>query len=322
MNTNQLRSATAQILAVDGKHRLSRLADGVLITLISLNVIAIILESMASFKAQHHTALAAFDTFSVVVFTIEYILRLWSCVDQQKYRGVAALKARLRYAITPMAIIDLLAILPFYLAFFVSIDLRFLRVVRLLRVFKLTRYSGAMNLVLSVFKDEAHAFFASFGVLIILLILASSGIYFLEHQQQPDNFGSIPESMWWAMTTLTTVGYGDVVPITPMGKVFGGLITIIGMGMVALPAGILASGFAEQIHRRRSIYQRRLQRIFGDGVVTRSESLSLEQLRERLGLTHEEVEELTHEYLQHYQDSLRQCPHCKQPLITQRQTDR
>jgi voltage-gated potassium channel len=221
-----------------------------------------------------------------------------------------------------MAIIDLLAILPFYLAFFISIDLRFLRVVRLLRVFKLTRYSGAMNLVLSVFKEEAHAFLASIVVLLIVLILASSGIYLLEHKLQPEHFGSIPAAMWWAMTTLTTVGYGDVVPITPWGKIFGGLITVIGMGMVALPAGILASGFAEQIHRRRSIYQERLQHFLGDGVVTKTEKLSLDHLRERLGLTHEEVEELTHEYLHKYQSSIRQCPHCNKPLVQERTGDR
>ena len=152
--------------------------------------------------------------------------------------------------------------------FFMSIDLRFLRVIRLLRIFKLTRYSGAMNLVLSVFKEEASAFFAAFFVLLMLLILASSGIYLLEHEVQPDNFGTIPDAMWWAMATLTTVGYGDVVPITPIGKLFGGFITIIGMGMVALPAGILASGFADQVHRRRTEYTEQILLISSAIVLT------------------------------------------------------
>lgn len=317
-----LRNKTALILAVDGKHKYSHLVDLLLVILISLNVLAIILESIESFKAQHHALLSAFDTFSVLVFTIEYGLRAWSCVELSRYRRLTPSKARLRYMMTPLALVDLLSILPFYLMFFFSLDLRILRVIRLLRVFKLTRYSGAMNLVLSVFKEEAHAFIASFIVLVIVLILASSGIYLIEHKLQPEHFGSIPEAMWWAMTTLTTVGYGDVVPITPLGKIFGGLITIVGMGMVALPAGILASGFAEQIHRRRSIYQERLAHFLGDGIVSKSEKLSLELLRERLGLTHEEVEELTHDYLHKYQATLRVCPHCHKPLIQERKGDR
>ncbi len=316
--TYSRRQTIAQLLAVDGKHRYSLHVDTLLVVLISLNIIAIILESMEDFKARYDFWLTGFDIFSVLVFTIEYILRVWSCVDMSRFKHLPPEKARLRYMLTPLAVIDLLAILPFYLMFFVSFDLRFLRAVRLLRVFKLTRYSSAMNLLLSVFKEEAHAFIASFIVLTILLIIASSGIYLLEHNLQPEHFGSIPASMWWAVTTLTTVGYGDAVPITPMGKIFGGVITIIGMGMVALPAGILASGFSEQIHRRRSIYQEKLEQTLGDGVVTKTEKLSLEHLRERLGLTSEEVEELTHEYLKKYQSNLRQCPHCNKPLVQER----
>lgn len=320
--SQSLRKEVARILSVDGNHRYSRTVDIFLVSLISLNVLAIIFESIESVEAQHHQALLIFEAFSVIIFTIEYLLRIWACVEFHGYENDRPAKARLRYMFTPLALIDLVAILPFYLMLLFPVDLRFLRVVRLLRVFKLTRYSGAMNLVLSVFKEEANAFFAAFFVLLMLMVLASSGIYVIEHQAQPERFGSIPDAMWWAMATLTTVGYGDVVPITPLGKFFGGLITIIGVGMVALPAGILASGFADQIHRRRSLFEERLEQVLEDGELSQNEQLDLEHLREKLGLSSDDVEELTHEYLKKYQHSLRQCPHCHKPLIRERRSDR
>ncbi|TXR51343.1 ion transporter [Reinekea thalattae] len=310
-----LRKSTARILSVDGNHRYSRIVDLVLIGLIALNVLAIILESVTEFEQQHQLALQLFDYFSVSVFTIEYLLRVWSCVELAGYEDDTPAKARLKYIFTPLAVFDFLAIAPFYLAFFISLDLRFLRVVRLLRVFKLTRYSGAMNLVLDVFKEESSAFFAAFFVLITLLILASSGIYLIEHDIQPEVFGSIPDAMWWAMATLTTVGYGDSVPVSAGGKIFGGLITIIGMGMVALPAGILASGFIDQVHRRRSLYSNQLEQVFGDGVITEEKQNNLERLREQLGLSEEDVEILTLEYLKKYPSKDLRCPHCHQPFF-------
>ena len=315
------RKTSARILSVDGRHRYSRIVDIALILLISCNVLAIVLESMGWFAAKYQSQLVIFEIFSVVVFTIEYLLRIWSSVELVGFANQSPIKARLKYMLTPLALIDLIAILPFYLTFFVAVDLRFLRVVRLLRIFKLTRYSGAMSLVLDVFKEESGAFIASFFVLIIMLVLTSSGIYLLEHQHQPEAFGSIPAAMWWAMATLTTVGYGDVVPITSMGKLFGGLITMIGMGMVALPAGILASGFADQMRRRRHQYSESLERVLEDGVITETEEADLDELRETLGLSEEEVEELTKGYLQKYQKSLRQCPHCHKSLVQERLSD-
>ncbi|EAR08070.1 ion transporter [Reinekea blandensis] len=317
-----LRKQTARILSVDGRHRLSRVVDWLLILLISLNVLAIILESVPSFHDRYATPLFWFEAFSVTVFSVEYVLRVWSSVELVGFNDTGAFKARLRYMVTPLALIDLLAIAPFYLSILFAVDLRFLRVIRLLRIFKLTRYSGAMNLLLSVFREEAQAFMAAFFVLLMLLILASSGIYLLEHEVQPDAFGSIPDAMWWAMATLTTVGYGDVVPITPLGKLFGGLITVIGIGMVALPAGILASGFADQVHRRRSQYEERLEQVLGDGIITHHEQEDLSHLRESLGLSQDEVEDLTHAYLKKHQQSIRQCPHCHKPLIQERRSDR
>ncbi len=160
-----------------------------------------------------------------------------------------------------------------------------------------------------------------FSVLIMLLILASSGIYLIEQEIQPHAFGSIPDAMWWAMATLTTVGYGDVTPITPMGKFFGGCITIVGVGMVALPAGILASGFAAQLHRRRQEFEDNLHAVYEDGLLSDEEEQQLEELRCRLGLSQEDTEQLSKVYVRKLTHNLRQCPHCHKPLVKQRSSD-
>jgi len=312
---NQLRKKIAYLSSDEADSSLSKVVDYSLILLISLNVLAVILESIPSFDMEYHNSLLVFEIFSVLIFSIEYFLRIWSAVDLKEYQGLTPAKARLRYILSPMAIIDLLAIIPFYLMIFINFDLRFLRILRLLRIFKLTRYSGAMNLVLNVFKEEAGAFFAAFFVLLLLLILASSGIYLFEHQAQPKAFGTIPDAMWWAMATLTTVGYGDVVPITPFGKLFGGFITIIGVGMVALPAGILASGFSDLVHRRRTLYSSHLEQALNDGALSPEDETELEALREKLGLSNQDIEDVTHAYLQKNQGALTQCPHCDKPLL-------
>jgi voltage-gated potassium channel len=292
---------------------LGRSVDIFLIALIVLNVIAIVLESVPRYGNLFEQQFYWFEVFSVVIFTIEYLLRLWTAPDARGSDGQPSGQARLKYLHSPMALIDLLAILPFYLTFFVSIDLRFLRVVRLLRIFKLTRYSGAMNILLSVLKEEASSLFAALFILLVLLMLASSGIYLIEHQIQPDAFGSIPDSMWWAMATLTTVGYGDVTPITPMGKFFGGCITVIGMGMVALPAGILASAFSDYVHRSRREYKTKLSEYLQDGDVSDSEQKELEQLRVDLGLSHEDAALIFNTATRHIKRRII-CPHCEQPI--------
>jgi voltage-gated potassium channel len=192
---------------------------------------------------------------------------------------------RIRYILSPLAIIDLIAILPSLLMFFFAIDLRFLRVLRLLRVFKLTRYSRAMQLLLQAFIDESSSLLAAFFIMSVVLILASCGIYLLEHDIQPDKFGSIPAAMWWAMATLTTVGYGDVVPITPIGKLFGGVITLVSMGMVAIPTGLLASSFSEQVRKRRQLFEDATHEKITDGKLTDEQMHHLEELRYKLGLS-------------------------------------
>ena len=295
------------------EHKLSGYVDVFLIVLICLNVIEVILDSVESFHREYAEQLLWFEYFSIAIFTLEYLLRIWTCIDLDESDSRPYLKQRLAYICTPMALIDLLAIIPFYLSLFVSLDLRFLRVVRILRVFKLTRYSVAMQLLLQVFKDEQRSFVAAFSILFTLLIIAASGIYVIEHEVQPDKFGSIPEAMWWAMATLTTVGYGDVTPITPGGKFFGGLITIVSMGMVALPTGILASGFNMQMKRRQQKFTVLLKQILRDGIVTEQEWADLEVLRKELDLDKEEAE-LIIQLSEARKQNMPECPHCGEVL--------
>ncbi|MFL0796231.1 MAG: ion transporter [Cellvibrionaceae bacterium] len=321
MKANPLRQRIAHILEADTRgDTVSRWIDGLLVLLIGSNVLAVVLESVASLHAKYETQFAAFEVFSVIVFTVEYFLRVWSSVEiNGKYQHTVL--GRLRFMLTPAAIIDLLAILPFYLSMFFALDLRFLRALRLVRVFKLTRYSSAMNILLNVFREERSAFTAAFFVLIILMVIASTGIYLIEHDVQPENFGSIPAAMWWAMATLTTVGYGDVTPITPLGKFFGGCITIVGIGMVALPAGILASGFSEQLHRAKETYSGEFEKALDDGVLDAKELQKLEELREMLGLTEEDVDDIQSNYLKRCVQHMRSCPHCHKPLVKSRRDD-
>ncbi len=316
MQINTIRKKVAQCLDADeNSDMLVRTVDFFLIILIGLNVMAIIFESEAGFEEQFKTVLFRFEVFSIVVFTVEYLLRVWSCVESNEQDARNPVRGRMNYMLTPMALIDLIAIVPFYLAFFIPIDLRFLRVLRLLRVFKLTRYSKAMKVLLSVLKEEASSLAATFFILIVLLVLASSGIYLIEHEVQPESFGSIPSSMWWAMATLTTVGYGDVTPITAGGRFFGGCITLVGMGMVALPAGILASAFSDHLHRSREVYKEELDDAFKDGIVTRVERSKLLRLQEELGLSENDAEELQR-HLSNYSHEI-SCPHCGEKLRVQ-----
>lgn len=293
---------------------LSRKVDLFLISLIILNVIAIASESVSSIRDSYEAELYAFEMISIAVFTVEFVARLWCASEVLDDEGKKLYSSRWSYFLSPMALIDLLAILPYYLSLLIAIDLRILLVVRLLRIFKLSRYSSAMGMLLNVLKEEAQAFMAALFVLVVLLVLASCGIYLIEHEVQPEAFGSIPAAMWWAMATLTTVGYGDVTPITPLGKIFGGFITIIGVGMVALPAGILASGFSNQFHRARQQYDEALGEVLKDGMVSLDEEEDLNELRVELGLSKEEAKQLYDLAMDKLKNSVNYCPKCGHDL--------
>ncbi len=224
--------------------------DRFMIILILTNVVAVVLETVEALSEAYGGFFAAFELFSVAVFTVEYLARLWVCVEDAHPSLQHPVFGRLRYMMTWMAMIDLIAILPFYLSVLFTVDLRFMRVFRLLRLLKLTRYSSALESFAAVLRNQRRSLGAALVIMLILLIFASSVVFMLEKEAQPEAFASIPHAMWWALATLTTVGYGDVTPVTMWGKVFGGFIMILGIGMFALPAGILATGFAQELRRR------------------------------------------------------------------------
>jgi voltage-gated potassium channel len=242
------------ILEVGGDaHPAGRIVNGFLVALIIANGIAFTAETVDSVYARWGPQLDAFNTFSVMVFTVEYVLRLWSSVEIPLLHHLPHWRARLKFAMRPMMIIDLLAILPWYIHAVVPIDLRVLRMLRLFRLLKLVRYSPALQTLKRVVAHEWRALLGALLSMMILLLFAATMIYFLERDAQPQNFGSIPASAWWALETLTTVGYGDVTPITALGKVFGGIVMLFGLCMFALPVAIIATGFSQESARHEFV---------------------------------------------------------------------
>jgi voltage-gated potassium channel len=288
----------------------SRIADFAIVWLIILNIVAVTLESVNSLSVQYSAEFFWFEIFSVAVFSVEYLLRLWACVDANPASPREALKTRLRYILSVHGIIDLLAIRPFYFGMFVDIDLRFLRMLRLIRILKLTRYSPAMRLLFRAIKHEQQALSAAVFLLSIALIVAACGIYLCERAAQPEDFGSIPAAIWWAIATLSTVGYGDVTPITVGGKVFGAGVMIVGIGTVALPTGILASAFADELRRRREDFRDVVDSALDDGVITEEEFTTLEAVSAKTGLSEDEADRiLQHEFAKKSRPHA-PCPEC------------
>lgn len=301
--------------------RASRLVDICLIGMIAASVLAVILESVPAIERKFSAQLYWFEVLTIAVFSVEYLLRVWSAVEHENRRNVHPLWARVRYVFSFHAIIDLLAILPFYLltfGLFGTVDMRFLRAFRLLRVLKLTRYSAALDMLIVTMSENGRALLASFLILVTVMLLAASGMYYFERLAQPVAFGSIPAAMWWAFSTLTTVGYGDVTPVTNGGKVFGAMITVVGIGMVALPTSILASGYSQQLKIRERKYQDKADEAWDDGVLTDDEIKDLEELRINLGLGRHTASQILDERavsaaIQEIQDA-GCCPHCGKNL--------
>lgn len=231
----------------------SVVCDVIIVMMILLNVAAFLFGSVASVEDEYGQFLNWFENFSIAFFTIEYVLRIWACVEHPPLRDLPSWKARLKFAAQPLQIIDLIAVLPFYLGSLVGADLRLLRVLRLFRFFKIIRYSPAMQVIAKVFYKEGRALIGALMVMLALLLFASTGMYYIEGDVQPETFGDIPSSMWWALATLTTVGYGDAVPVTTLGKLWSSLFMVFGLGMFALPIGIFSTGFAQEINRREFV---------------------------------------------------------------------
>ena len=250
----RLRARAYEIVETGVKHDLwSRLFDYAIGALIVVNAVVVSLETIQPLDTQYSGFFIGFEVFSVGVFLAEYIVRVWTSIENPRYDRHKPVRSRLRYAVTFYAIVDLLAVLPSLLAFFIWPELRVLRVFRLIRLLKLGRYSTAITTLSRVLFDERRALVAAFGIMIGLATFSACLIYFIERTAQPEAFGSVPDALWWALATLTTVGYGDVVPITAAGKIIGSMTMIFGIGVYALPIGIIASGFAREIHRREFV---------------------------------------------------------------------
>ncbi|WP_296403216.1 ion transporter [Psychrobacter sp.] len=323
----QLRSQVYDIIENEAyQTKFSKSFDKFLIVLILLNVSAVIAESVDVWYFPNKHLFDAFEQFSIVIFSGEYLLRLWAIVekDKDKHPELPNWKRRLQWLKSPGAIIDFISIAPAFLNYFVTVDLRFLRVLRLFRLLKLTRYFAAMRILLIVLHKEKESFKAVIFILIILIVTASSGIYVVENQAQPEVFESIPKSMWWAVVTLTTVGYGDVIPVTNAGKFLGAVITILGVGLAALPAGILASGLASELEQRREILEQKFREMLldNDDMHLIKDSYKIDKVRRELGLNKEQADEVILQLLREKEyehrlaeiDKKNYCPHCGEHL--------
>ena len=248
-----LRRRTYEVLEKAGEDdRLSAVVDIVLIVVIVANMAAVVLESFDGLYDRFQAWFYLLEVVSVALFTFELLLRLWTCdfLRPQSSR----LGAVGRFLVSPIGIIDLLAILPFYLPFLIPVDLRVVRVLRLvrfLRLLKLTRYTRSVMTMGTVVRERRHELLVAVFLTALLLMVASTLMYYLESQVQPEAFPNILSSMWWAVATLTTIGYGDVFPVTDWGRLLSGIIAILGIGLVALPTAIISSGFVEALARTK-----------------------------------------------------------------------
>ena len=229
----------------------SRVFDGFIMILIALSVVAIVLESFQTLAERYTGAFRAFEYFCIIVFTCEYLLRIWTAdmlYPEERH-------PRLRYIRSFMAVIDLLAILPFFIPF-ISLDLRFLRMVRLLRLFrilrvlKLGRYVEAFSIVIKVIRSSSSQLVISIFLCLFVMLMSAIVMYTVENPVQPEKFPNVISSLWWAMCALTTVGYGDVYPVTSVGRLFASVISLVGIGIIAIPTGIIAAGFSRVIDEK------------------------------------------------------------------------
>ena len=222
--------------------------------MIVINIFALFLESYKSIYTENKSAFYYIELISIIIFSIEYLLRVWTA--PLAHPKVSPTKARVKYISSFMGLVDLIAIVPFYLPFFFKIDLRIVRVLRLfrlLRILKLTRYHSSINLIKTVVSKTKSDILSTLFIVLILLILSSTLMYYIENEAQPEQFTNIGQSFWWAIATLTTVGYGDIYPVTGLGKILSSVIALLGIGIVALPTGIISSAYIQEVQSKEEI---------------------------------------------------------------------
>lgn len=296
---NEGRSLRAKIFALleptGHSGRLHAYIDNFIVFWIALSITCVIFETVASVRTMFAIEFEVIDVMAFTIFTIEYIARVYTAPENPKYKHLRM--PHWAHVRTGQAIIDLLAILPFVLESLFSqhLDLRFLRVFRLMRMLKLTRYTSAMETLFKVVMREWQVIFASVFVMMLLVVLTASLGYLFEHEAQPDKFENIPQSIYWAVVTLASVGYGDISPITPMGRALTVVLALVGIGIFAIPAGLLASAFTDQLRIDREAFKQRLMLAYEDGMLDHAEKELIVAEAERLHLSHDEVKRLTEE---------------------------
>ena len=294
MHKKSLQTRYLEIL--EGHHagdRWSHFSQMFITALVLANITAVVLESVPWIASHYAHALLWFERISVAIFSIEYLARIWAHGARYKVTAGGAWRGRKAYITSFYGLIDLAAILPFYLqVLFPGLDLRVLRIVRLVRVFKLSHYSSAIEDLMHAIQGEKRSFIAALYLLLIVLLLFGSLMYFAEHSAQPDKFGTIPESLYWAAITLTTVGYGDVSPVTWMGKVIAVMTAFMGVCTVALLTGIVANAFANQLARRRAIFEAELRKALKDGELHEDEIARLEQMKKAFNLSDNQAQSI------------------------------
>jgi voltage-gated potassium channel len=230
--------------------RSMRFVSRLLILLVLINIVAVVLESVPHYEAAYGGIFTAIEMVSLVVFTVEYVMRIWVAAEHAPNRDLPPLRARLRYVVSTDGLVDLVSVVPFWLAFVVPSEFRIVLLFRIVRFLKLARYSPALRSLLEVLYSERRALFGCVVILAGATLITASFMHLAERSVQPDKFGTIPDAMWWSIVTLGTIGYGDVVPVTPLGKMIAAATILCGLVMIALPVGIIATAFSEQIHRR------------------------------------------------------------------------
>ena len=282
-----LRRCLFQILENQShEHRQAAWLFSWVLTLIVLgNVVAVVLESVPSIEARYGRALAIFDALSVLFFSVEYLLRIWTAAERQ-HAHHSVRRRRIGYVLSFHGLVDLLAVLPFFLQALVpGLDLRFLRVMRVMRILKLSHYSTALEDLMASIYAERGAFISALYLLAITILLTACLMHFAEHDLQAEQFGTIPQAMWWSIITITTVGYGDVTPLSAWGKVIGSFTALSGVFTVALLTGIVASAFVSRVRTQEIEFTTEVEEVLKDGHLDEQEKRTIEHLRTEYNIT-------------------------------------
>jgi voltage-gated potassium channel len=285
-----------EIMDGSPKHVLSRYVEWVITIVVLVNCSAVVLDSIPEVHADYKDFFHELEFWSVMFFTLEYLLRVWSLGVKYKADEGGAWKGRKGYVFSPFGLIDFFATMPFYMhMFFPTLDLRILRVLRLLRILKLSKYNTALQDLFAAVHSERRAFGSAAFLLVIVSIVSASLMHFAEGHEQPEHFGSIPHSIYWAIITITS-GYGNVEPVTKAGEIIALLTGFLGVCMAAIMTGIVASAFSNQMSRKKAAYLSQLRQVLDDGVITEAEQESLRRLQQQFRLSDSEVKAMIDEH--------------------------